>query len=421
MVGLIYIVLACASQDQPITPPEWVSDCPDAECRQEWMLQHIDEPDVLTRALQDIEAPEERIALVKVLLDRQPGLPQSICTALPQGDARQYCQHLNNRPHLTESPRTAPVVRTSRVGPANVELDCVAEVVSAVDALEAPATECEDASDPRSCYSMAAMNSAEAGELMAGAALCKRIPEGPWQAECLFYSAETGVKAKGADVYRDATELCIAAAPFRQHCQSHIISALSFDTPTATAPAEAWVETIADAERIAAAWDGRDDRMKEMAVGRFWSEALFQSYREQPATGSPFTHLPAAAHPHIRSAMVWRLVDTNSASSLEQWVALAMAAQDSEYPHDPTSGVSQRPDYPQVRDLWGQDRGNDVEIPAAFYLSSARRAVSNQADVDLKICLLEALARTPDGRRYMSVGDDEHRLVKWTAQRLGRF
>jgi len=385
------------------------------------MLQHTDEPDVLVQALREVEQPEERIALFKRLLDAQPNLPLQICAALPAGDAQTYCRHLNRRPHLHERQRPRPVIAPRRKGPADTELDNASSVDNPISRL-LPSGDCADATDARACLSMAARRAAEAGDLLAAARHCVGISGEKWSAECLFSSAEAGVEANGSRVYRLATDLCVASAPFRQHCHSHLVSVLARDTPAPTAPPGAWAETREDADLIGAAWAGRDRRMGQLAVDRFWSEALHQSYTGAQPVGNPAAHLPEAAQRHVRAAVAWRLVETGPARPWSAWQDDARAALAHHVaPVAVAPDLSVRADFPHIQDYWGRDDIGEDSIAATFYLTTARRALSADPDEDLQICLLEALARAEGDFIFQAALDPSRPLIDWTARRLERF
>lgn len=411
-------LVACDRPDSAPAPvPARIEDCADAACQEAWLLARRDQPEAIRPALLAVPQPEARIALVQALLDAGVPIPADACATLPAGDAQRYCSRLNDRPHLYEAPRPAAEV-SDRIGPATTELDSVPALESALADAAPVLGDCAASPDVRACLSEAAHQRAVNGELMDAGARCLGISGKQWRAECLFHAAEAGVRARGSGVYAEATELCVAAAPFRQHCHSHLVSALAEDTPLPSAPAAAWAETIADAERIGSAWEGRDPRLGALAVDRFWSEALHQSYIDAPATGL-LAELPAAALPHLRAAIAWRLVETRSFASWPDWVAAAEAAVDAA-PEPAAGAPPPRERFPHVRDLWGRDRGNDAEVPATFYMATARRALAASPGADLRICLLEALARDVDGFPFRVAADDADPLVRWTAERLGR-
>jgi hypothetical protein len=417
---LSVLIGACSSTPQPIEDPDWISDCPDLACREAWVLKRHGNHELLARAIREIEQPEEQIFLVQRLIDEHPGFPQQVCQALPPGDAQQYCAHLNNRPHLSEEPRPSPSQGRRRVGPSNTELDSAASLAGFVDSLVVDSTVCADAVDERACRYVSASEKARGGELRAAASICKGTQDQKWSAECLFSVAELAVKVNGVGVYAQSIDLCMAAAPFRQHCHSHLLSALSHDTPAADAPPEFWASTLEDAEQIDAAWAGRDERMRALVVDRFWSEALHQSYRDAPPSGNPVDILPPRALPHIRAALSWRLVEQGPPRAWEEWMAAAREglAHRTEAVTRPRRDA---PEFPHSRNLWGKDKPGDEKIPATFFLTTSRRAASADPDEDLMICVLEALARSAHEFNFSASLSEEYPLVDWTSRRLGHL
>ena len=83
---LLWLLAACDATTASM--PENIEDCPDAACREAWIL-HPDHanPQIQAAALQTISQPEERIVLVQKILDANPRQPPEICNQLPPGDA----------------------------------------------------------------------------------------------------------------------------------------------------------------------------------------------------------------------------------------------------------------------------------------------------------------------------------------------
>jgi hypothetical protein len=156
-------------------------------------------------------------------------------------------------------------------------------------------------------------------------------------------------------------------------------------------------------------------------VDHHWAQFTIASYRRAATvTGDPLVHLPPEAVPHIRAAaaLTWVWQPDADAESLDAWVgevadALELRAT------EPHAGKGGRSDgTPDLPDLWGVPR---AEAPASVsYLGTSRRAVSQDPDADLAICVLEALARArPAHLGILAEGTTHtHSAVRWTAERL---
>ena len=71
-------------------------------------------------------------------------------------------------------------------------------------------------------------------------------------------------------------------------------------------------------------------------------------------------------------------------------------------------------------DLWPSDLPGEETIPAIAYLGTARRTVSEDPTIDLTICVLEAVGRSPPVPSLIMKQGAAHPdpLVSWTAKRL---
>jgi hypothetical protein len=418
---VLWLLLSC--DPAPASLPARIEDCPDAACRQEWILhpEHSD-PATQAAALQTITQPEERILLIQQILSANPRQPPEICNQLPSGDALRYCERIQDRPHLSEQP-PAPSTPHARPGggPANTELGGGSEG-GFVPRLSAATSGCEEAVDARACRSQEALRSAAGGQLEAAARSCLAISAGRWRGECMFSAAEQALE-DGAP-YARAFQLCMAAEPFTQQCHSHLISAMAIRSPGATAPASDWERSISRAGQITGAWADIDPMLGGLMVDRFWSEAVRLSYLEQPAVGDPLDHLPPESWPHIRAAVVWRLVESaeTPAADLKAWTEQGEAALASraESPVAAMTVHQRRRLSLQVQDYWVSDRPGEEDIPATFFLATARRPTDPDPRTDLQLCILESLARqdhAPSGL-FDAAAQSGVAVIAWSARRL---
>ena len=413
---------ACHTASQPL--PESIEDCLDPACREAWIL-HPDHNTTQQQvaALTAITDPTERIVVVKKLLDINPRRPE-ICGQLPPGDALQYCKRIQQRPHLSETP---PPVSTAQTrpggGPSNMELGGGIAGGFVVD-LTPLEPDCAASADVRACRSEAALVSADAGRMEEAVRVCLSMEAGRWRGECLFSTAETGLKS--GSTYARSMEVCMAATPYTQQCHSHLISAQAIRSPGATSPASDWVEVVKAATSIETAWAAYDPAMGRLMVDRFWSEAVRLSYLEQRIVGDPLDHLPLEAAPHIRAAITRRLLEDapSPQPTLADWVTVAEAAlaARSEAPQAPMSIRNRRKAKLWVRDRWQEDGEGEDTIPATFYMGSARRPTDPDPAIDLQLCLMEGIAGQSWATHslFKQVEASETAVVAWSARRLRR-
>ena len=73
-----------------------------------------------------------------------------------------------------------------------------------------------------------------------------------------------------------------------------------------------------------------------------------------------------------------------------------------------------------IQDHWATDQPGDANIAATYYFGTARRPLAEDPDVDLQLCLLEALVRQPGMRAalFVEATASEASEVAWSAQRL---
>jgi len=391
--------------------------CPDAECRVEVAVAAwASGPVVGLAALEKVPSPEERLVVARSVLESGQPVPPDFCRLLDAG-AQDYCARLTHRPHLFEGPRPTASARSRPAGgPTDPELLPTIALTSAVDGWTASGG-CAD--EP--CADETALSAARGGDLEAAGRACLVMDPGKWRSECLFQAAEQGVKSAGGRVYGVAVELCLAAGEFQPHCMAHLVSQLAQRAPPADARG-GWDEALAISETIAQVWGARDPALGALTVDRFWAEALYVSYESASRTvGNPADALPAAAAPHIRAALVHRLMrhDRPGGGLDAQVVAAesALAARSGGGMRAP-----QRRSPAVVRNLWENESAADADIRAVFYMGPARRGVAQSPQADLAICVMESAARMQPMAGHLidqgRAGTDP--VVRWTAKRLSR-
>lgn len=418
-----WMIVAClggAPQNGPL-----FSGCQDADCEIQRAMDAWDQrqADVLA-AIQAHPAPEARIAIATALLAAHPGETAVLCPVMPPGDAQQRCQQMSERPHLWQEVRpAAPVAARPGGGPSSNEVAPVQPIQSTLTNQSPASHACASAADVHGCIVQAAQAEARQLRTQAAAGLCVNITESRWRGECFFQAAEAALQGRGAHGYGDAVELCAAAAPFAQNCHSHVLMLLAEQAPPADSPdPTAWNAIIQNANAVHTAWSWRDDYMAEVAVDRLWSEAVGRAYaKANTINGNPLDALPQGAHRHIRAAVVRALLDRTPARShdLNGWIQQAnMALRRRDTAHPPR-GQRQTP-FRSAPELWPTDLPGEEHFPATAYLGTARRTHTSDNDVDLAICILEAVGRTPPVHDVLMQEGMRHpdEQVRWTAKRL---
>ena len=419
----LWMLLACQRAPQP---EGLLAGCDDADCEiARALAAWPDDPETVIATVQSHPMPEARIAITSALIAAHPGETAGLCDAMPPGDAQDRCAQMNQRPHLWQAvrPTSAGGVRPGG-GPSSNEVAPATPIQTALSEVPAGEHSCDGAPDRNGCLTAAAQAAAGQLQARAAAASCQNITAGRWRGECFFQSAEAVLQSRGPHGYSDAVELCAAATPFSQNCHSHAIMRLAEGAPAADNMApEAWASVIMGAQSIRTAWSWRDPYMAEIAEDRLWSEAIGRAYAGvHQVTGDPLVALPEQAHRHVRAAAVRALIaqDGPQAHDLAGWVTAAREALAQRSTRRPRR--TETP-FRSAPELWPADQSDEAQRPATAYLGTARRTHTDDVDLDLAICVLEAVARTPPIHApLMAEGaahtDDD---VRWTAQRLSEM
>ena len=405
-------------------PAGLLSGCDgDADCEIALVLQTWPEnPDAVLHAITNHPLPEGRIALVSQVVQAYPEGSARLCPALPAGSARDRCLQLSGRPHLWQEIRPAqPLAPRVGGGPSSTEISPILDVATRWRELTAAADPCGESSDHTGCIIEAALESIGQRRAQEAAALCLNIPDERWRGECMFLAAESALNKWGAHGYGDTVELCIAAEPFSQNCHSHSLMLMADLAPSAAdGQPNSWSQASTAASAVRTAWSWRDPQMAALAEDRLWSEVTGRAYAgAHLVNGNPLAALPEPAWPHIRAAAVRRLIDLEGASAhdLEGWVSRAENAL-----ADRSRAGARRSDttFRAAADLWPSDLPGEETIPAIAYLGTGRRTVSEDPTIDLTLCVLEAVARSPPVPMQIMKQGAAHPdpLVAWTAKRL---
>lgn len=415
--------------------PDTLAGCADASCRSDWVVAawSRDRAEAVAAADQ-IADPVERMAVLIRLVETWPGETAQLCEKLTRGPVRQRCERIHARPHLWTAPAaSAPALRAAS-GPGDIALPSLGPSASRFADVQPLAGPCAQRRDTISCYTGQAVREVGHGATRRAAAACAAIAVEKWRFECMFSAAEEVIETRGAEGVADSSDLCLAAGDFASNCIRHLVERLARDTPDATVTDPAvWAGVRRGADRLRETWSARDSRLAELYVGRYWSEVARFAYGwTSEVTGGPLAVLSAEAAPYVRASAAARLVALDGLqahATLADWTdalrdALARTASASlDHPREDLNHDAEI--------FWPEDVGaEDSTIPAIFYMGTARRAVSPDPEVDLQLCILEAIARqglvstaTPVDRaaalRIVAEGlGAADGLVRWTAARL---
>ncbi len=414
MLPLLALLLACASDPDA---------CADAACRQAAVLDAWRaDPDAAVPLVRALE-PLERMSAVNAVMEEDPARAPMLCPLLEPASAVAQCQERAQRGHLFVKPK-APAAATW--GPTHAGgVAAVPDVPSALaDVAAAAPAHCADKATFPTCTREVALAHARAGEARAALAACRALPDDRLRDDCAFAAAEARL-GDAPDRYAAASELCLAAGHFAGQCLGHLARALAAPGPSAAVgdPA-AWAPVAAGAEAARARWQGVAPDYAPLAEHAVWSEAMVHAYAlVDIVSGDPLDAVPAAAVPHVRASagalLVQNLPRTAPANrTLDSLVddldqALARRVPDDHLARHPRQPIG-------ALELWPTDAPGDARVPAIPYLATSRRTVSADRRVDLTICMLEALARSPlDWSAALEAGEAHpDPAVRWTATRL---
>ncbi|MFH1468006.1 MAG: hypothetical protein ABIO70_26705 [Pseudomonadota bacterium] len=385
------VVLLCAalSSCQPAETP-W-EQCTDAACRAAWLSAH-GRQDPMTAAVRiaALGDPIEQTTLITALINDDAGAAEDLCTVMPAGPGRQRCDLMATRPHL-QAPTGPKASHPFEYPP----LPWIPEELSPFAALTPAPLGCDARLD--ACWQdrleRAERDRATTAEI---AALCAAIPTRDLRQECCFKAAA----AVSSDTTHISVErvvsLCLAAGSYAGPClhEALLMKGVRAHTPAATEEhreAWHWLRDLAhDSERELT----RLGHPREGALlrDRIWAEAMTVAYGDtETLVGTPLDLTPEEAHPHIRAAIAWHLVETVEATDPPASFATQLELAEAVVAARGTAGLPvARLRSPHRAPGW---MSTPVE-PGVFFLDDARRPTSEDPQVDLALALLAAAARS---------------------------
>lgn len=332
--------------------------------------------------------PLAQATMVAWLAARRPGALEGRCTSLPGGGPQERCLRLTRRPHLrpAHGAGTQPDAAVSRQGrgPANARVPLPSD----------PATVGEPGCDDVGTY------------------------------DCAFLSAERAVLEGGLQALERALGLCAHSA-HDADCAEHCLELALPPVPVASPITQDMLEQARAAVIRYRAVAG-DPRHADLYEGWLWSVWLGSALGHDDAGLPPPAAMPSAALPHLRFAAAWQVVRADEPAAgfdLDALTRAAQGAMDDFTLLTSQPGAMRPATITQTRHSWNGNRPGEGAVDAAWCMGSTRRASHVDAQIDLRIAVLEALARLdqpPPASAFLAlVHTDEPESVRWTAARIG--
>ena len=343
-------------------------------------------------------------------LEENPERAAQICPQLSGVDAQNRCKNLSMRPHLWSNPASMGSLQSHRKeGPASKHL--IPSVQIQTHSFQKN-EECQNTQ----CWERKAIERNTIDEIITQ---CGGIKKELWRSECAFIVAESHLKTQG---YAHSAQLCLYSGDFAANCFMHLSYQLAESVPPAISDEKyEWDSIILATQTVRTFWKNQDHNFGDAMVQQIWAKALDISYTKAGiVAGNPIDYLPNEAMPHIRAAASAHLMKMEGATSfsLHEWSLRTQRALDARL-----EAKDMRPprSYVQIKakNSWPSDTQDEAHIPATYYMTDGRRAVHQEATIDLLITTLEAASRSKNGQFLVDEGKKSSiPLVQWTAMRL---
>ncbi|MCB9779297.1 MAG: hypothetical protein H6742_12090 [Alphaproteobacteria bacterium] len=419
---LLWWGLACGLSGGP------GADCADLDCRRAAVAKAWPEDPAAVRA--EVQAEGDalvRASLVEAVFEAHPGA--GLCTELPAGIVRRRCERVDADAARWTLDELDPTAQAAAIGPAFRSLAAGPTARLPGLSTATPARDCGNEVPEHSCLVERAREAARTGDLHGAAAACQAVGDVRWQPACMVEAAELGCRTQTVEHCGIAAELCLGAGAWQVPCLEHVAETVA----TLADPATQAPSTAAATGASARGWAALRQRTTELElrlgpldllrahrlVDRVWAESARLSYgRASVLVGDPLDQLPADARPHVRAAVAWRIVDAEPPASLSDGAAAVVEALGQRGARGRDRLLERN--HPSPVDLWTDDLPGEDELPWVAYLGPARRAVSSDPEIDARVVVLEAAARTSPPADWMLVEGlhDPARIVRWTAARL---
>lgn len=396
--------------------------CEGSDCEPEqWMTNPEITADARVQILSQMDDSIEKIRLISKQVDHSPDQAAAYCGLLPRGMSRERCLHIRDRTHLWVSlGETTEVGARAGPGPTHSVLRTVDVPFSDWIHVRAKPGSFRGEVDVHGQVWATAMNAVFRGEVSEVGPACAAVPSGPqWRYDCFFSAAEAHVARWGRAHIKDTLSMCGAAGSFRGLCVTSVIRELAQQSPpSGVGDPVSWAPILMSAHDLRDAtetWGVQED-----ILDRFWSETVLHSVSiAAGVSGDLIEALPAAAAPHVRAAVAYRVL-SGSSSPLSLSGAVDVVAAHLGRHLGNQEALREDPPTVVVSDLWPVDRKGESHLSAISYLGQSRRTVADDPETDLRIVVIEAAARLePPWLEVISAGKmDSDQRVRWTAARL---
>ena len=157
-----------------------------------------------------------------------------------------------------------------------------------------------------------------------------------------------------------------------------------------------------------AAWSTRAPTYRDFAEDQLWDQAVQKAFNKTGVVGgNTLDVLPASAHPHIRAAAAFQLLEQQHSTSAKPRRVGSIGSQRAR--RAPDARAQRKPPratrpaqsfqlngvgkgrWAGVEPNWSSDNGEDSKFPAVHFRKDARRATDPDPLVDAQIAILESL------------------------------
>lgn len=332
------------------------------------------------------------------------------------------CKQLKKRPHLWTSPtpntNSTSTQRSSTTHP--------------VPNLQVPLIQSQNitstcTSTQSSCWEEHALQSKSLEEAFS---FCNEISSDKWKQECFFSSSEFLYQTSILN-YEQATSLCLQSQQFVSDCLRHLTFVVAQDVPPATSIHKSdWTKLYRRVAEIENYWKDRDPIFLKHHLDLLFAKAIDISYeRAAIVAGNPLDFVEDTYHHHIYASASYYLMLWEGAGSfdLDGWESRIFRAL--EFRLSPTDQRTPRPYHNQKSNHnWASNQNEgDSTYQSIIYRNDGRRIfvpfhsndqTSENSHIDMKICVVEAAARVPNGKSILvEAQKDASIFVRQTAQR----
>ncbi len=360
-----------------------------------------------------------RAHLVEAIFEADPSAAESLCPLLQEGLVQERCLRIAADPQSWSLDPSRPAQGQLRLGELAVVL-APGPTFRLRPLARAEAPTCPPEVPSSTCKTARAIQAGILGDAPAAAGACEGIASARWRDACMAEAATAACDRSRLDSCGIAAELCLEAGAVRAPCLSSVAHTLAASAPsTEGGSPDDWAALVRRVRELRTRLEPSDAILADRMASRVWAEATMLAYGLARApNGSVLELLPAEAEPHARAAIAWRLSARKEEPRLAERAALVgelMARRERR-----KGGIPMAPTRIQVRSLWHEDLPGEEGIAWTAFLQGVRRATSTDAEVDARICVLEAAARlNPPPQPLLEEGlRDEDPLVRWTSARL---